>query len=234
MLILACAALSMPAVFQLVDGGGLPLPGDELVGFSHAVDELSLIVAIVLLAAYAGGLWFSLVSHRDLFNPPDESRTTSTTRTRGAIKRSVGILAIAGLAVGLMSEILVGSIAETAESAGVSQFFIGAIIVAVVGNAAEHWVAVYVAAKNKMDLAINIAVGSAAQVALFVGPVLVLISFFVGPQPLALVFNGFELAGLFLAVIITSHVTGQGESTWFEGLMLLALYAVLAAAFFLA
>jgi Ca2+:H+ antiporter len=231
MLILACAALSIPAVFQLVEGGGLPLPGDELVGFSHAVDELSLIVAIVLLGAYAGGLWFSLVSHRDLFNPPDDDDADENT---WSVRRSVGILAIAGLAVGLMSEILVGSIAETAESAGVSQFFIGAIIVAVVGNAAEHWVAVYVAAKNKIDLALNIAVGSAAQVALFVGPVLVLISFFVGPHPLGLVFNGFELAGLFLAVIITSHVTGQGESTWFEGLMLLALYAVLAAAFFLA
>ena len=90
------------------------------------------------------------------------------------------------------------------------------------------------AAKNKIDLAINIAVGSAAQVALFVGPVLVVVSFFIGPQPLSLVFNGFELVGLFLAAFIASHVTGQGESTWFEGLMLLALYTVLAAAFLLA
>jgi Ca2+:H+ antiporter len=233
MLILACSALSIPAVFQLVKGGGLPLPGDELVGFSNVVDELSLIVAIVLLVAYAGGLWFSLVSHRDLFNPPDED-DSPVHHSVWSVKRSVILLAVAGLAVGLMSEILVGSIAETAESAGLSQFFIGAIIVAIVGNAAEHWVAVYVAAKNKIDLAINIAVGSAAQVALFVGPVLVLISFFVGPQPLALVFNGFELIGLILAVFIASHVTGQGESTWFEGLMLLALYTVLAAAFLLA
>ena len=144
------------------------------------------------------------------------------------------MLAVAGLAVGLMSEILVGSIAHTAETVGLSEFFIGAVIVAVVGNAAEHWVAVYVAAKDKMDLAINIAVGSAAQVALFVGPVLVVISFFVGPNPLALVFNGFELAGIVLAVIIASHITSQGESTWFEGLMLLALYVVLAAAFLFA
>jgi Ca2+:H+ antiporter len=233
MLILASAALSIPAVFQLVEGGGLPQPGDELVGFSHAVDELSLIVAIVLLIAYAGGLWFSLVSHRDLFNPPDEDDGVPG-HEPWSVRRSVILLAVAGLAVGLMSEILVGSIAETAESAGLSQFFIGAIIVAIVGNAAEHWVAVYVAAKNKIDLAINIAVGSSAQVALFVGPVLVLLSFFVGPQPLALVFNGFELIGLILAVLIASHVTGQGESTWFEGLMLLALYTVLAAAFLLA
>ncbi len=229
MLILALAALTMPAVFELVKGGGLPLPGDELVSFDSAVEELSLVVAIVLLVAYAGGLWFSLMSHRDLFNPPDDDEEDAA--HGWSIKRAVIILAIAGLAVGLMSEILVGSIAHTAESMGLSEFFIGAVIVAIVGNAAEHWVAVYVAAKDKMDLAINIAVGSAAQVALFVGPVLVVISFFVGPGPLALVFNGFELAGIVLAVIIASHVTSQGESTWFEGLMLLALYAVLAASF---
>jgi Ca2+:H+ antiporter len=231
MLILALAALTMPAVFELVKGGGLPLPGDELVTFDHAVEGLSLTVAIVLLIAYAGGLWFSLISHRDLFNPPEDE---DVEHDPWSVKKSVIVLAVAGLAVGLMSEILVGSIAHTAESVGLSEFFIGAVIVAVVGNAAEHWVAVYVAAKDKMDLAINIAIGSAAQVALFVGPVLVVISFFVGPNPLALVFNGFELAGIVLAVIIASHVTSQGESTWFEGLMLLALYAVLAAAFLFA
>jgi Ca2+:H+ antiporter len=128
----------------------------------------------------------------------------------------------------------VGSIAETAESAGLTEFFIGAVIVAIVGNAAEHWVAVYVAAKDKMDLAVNIAIGSAAQVALFVGPLLVVLSFFVGPEPLGLVFNGFEVGGLLLAVIIASHITGEGQSTWFEGLMLIALYVVLAAAFLFA
>jgi Ca2+:H+ antiporter len=231
MLILALAALTMPAVFELVKGGGLPLPGDELVTFDDAVEGLSLTVAIVLLIAYAGGLWFSLISHRDLFNPPEDE---DAEHEPWSVRKSVIVLAVAGLAVGLMSEILVGSIAHTAETIGLSEFFIGAVIVAVVGNAAEHWVAVYVAAKDKMDLAINIAVGSAAQVALFVGPVLVVISFFVGPNPLALVFNGFELAGIVLAVIIASHVTSQGESTWFEGLMLLALYAVLAAAFLFA
>jgi len=232
MLILALAALTMPAVFELVKGGGLPLPGAELVTFDDTVEKLSLTVAIVLLFAYAGGLWFSLISHRDLFNPPDEADYGD--REPWSVKHSVIVLAIAGLAVGLMSEILVGSISHTAESMGLSEFFIGAVIVAVVGNAAEHWVAVYVASKDKMDLAINIAIGSAAQVALFVGPVLVVISFFVGPGPLALVFNGFELAGIVLAVIIASHITSQGESTWFEGLMLLALYTVLAAAFLFA
>jgi Ca2+:H+ antiporter len=231
MLILAMAALTMPAVFQLVAGGELPQPGAELVSFSHPVEELSLAVAIVLLVGYGGGLWFSLKSHRNLFNPEDDAEIGHDT---WSVKKSVLLLAVAGLAVGLMSEILVGSIAETAEHIGLSEFFIGAVIVAVVGNAAEHWVAVYVAAKDKMDLAINIAIGSAAQVALFVGPVLVVLSFFFGPGPLALVFNGFELAAVLLAVIIASHVTNQGESTWFEGLMLLLLYAVLVAAFFFA
>jgi Ca2+:H+ antiporter len=233
MLILASAALVMPAVFQLVKGGALPSPGAELVGFAHPVEHLSLTVAIVLLISYAGGLWFSLVTHRDLFNPPDESGDELESEP-WSVRRSVGLLAIAGLAVGVMSEILVGSIAETAESAGLTEFFIGAVIVAIVGNAAEHWVAVYVAAKDKMDLAVNIAVGSAAQVALFVGPLLVVLSFFVGPQPLGLVFNGFEVGGLLLAVIIASHITGEGQSTWFEGLMLIALYVVLAATFLFA
>jgi Ca2+:H+ antiporter len=231
MLILASAALVMPAVFQLVKGGGLPLPGAELVRFSSSVENLSLTVAIVLLLSYGAGLWFSLVSHRDLFNPPDEEDDESE---HWSVKRSVTLLAISGLAVGLMSEILVGSIAETAESVGLTEFFIGAVIVAIVGNAAEHWVAVYVAAKDKMDLAINIAIGSGAQVALFVGPLLVVLSFVVGPQPLALAFNGFEIAGILLAVIIASHITSQGESTWFDGLMLLGVYAVLVASFLFA
>jgi Ca2+:H+ antiporter len=234
MLILASAALVLPAVFQLIKGGGLPLPGAELVHFSGPVQNLSLTVAIVLLIGYAGGLWFSLMTHRDLFNPPADPDADHDGPEPWSIRRSVILLAIAGLAVGVMSEILVGSISETAEAVGLTEFFIGAVIVAIVGNAAEHWVAVWVAAKDKIDLSINIAVGSAAQVALFVGPVLVILSFFVGPEPMALVFNGFELVGVLLAAMIASHVTLQGSSTWFEGLMLLALYTLLAAAFLFA
>ena len=105
------------------------------------------------------------------------------------------------------------------------------IVVAIVGNAAEHWVAVLVAYKNKMDLAVNIAIGSSAQVALFVAPVLVLVSFVLGPGPMPLVFNGFELAALAIAAIIANQVTQEGESTWFEGVQLLAVYLVLALAF---
>ena len=123
---------------------------------------------------------------------------------------SVVMLAIAGVAVGVMSEILVGSISAASESLGLTEFFIGVIVVAIVGNAAEHWVAVLVARKDKMDLSVNIAIGSSAQVALFVTPVLVLAGFFIGPGPLPLVFNGYELAALLLAVLIASYVTPRG------------------------
>src|ERR687886_519633 len=240
MLILASAALAMPAVFQLVEGGGLPPVGAERIDFDGDVEWLSLAVAVVLLVSYSGGLWFSLKSHRDLFNPPDEEDVEGDARAEEAesdpwpVKRSVILLALSGVAVGLMSEILVGSISETAETIGLSEFFIGIIVVAVVGNAAEHWVAVYVAAKDKMDLAVNIAIGSSAQVALFVAPVLVLLSFLFGPAPLPLVFNGFELRAVFLPVLIPRHVARDGESTWFEGLQLLSVYAVLGLTFLFA
>jgi Ca2+:H+ antiporter len=108
------------------------------------------------------------------------------------------------------------------------------IIVAIVGNAAEHWAAVAVAMKDKMDLAVNIAIGSSTQIALFLAPVLVIASFFIGPFPMSLVFNGFELAAVFLAVLIANYVTNEGESNWFEGFQLLAVYAILGIAFFFA
>ncbi len=232
MLILAVIALVMPAVYQLVAGGGLPGIAVEEVEFTNDVERLSLAVAIVLLASYAAGMLFSLKTHRDLFNPEGEDAHEG--EEPWTVKKSVLLLFVAGLAVGLMSEILVGSISETAESIGLSEFFIGVIVVAVVGNAAEHWVAVYVAMKDKMDLAVNIAIGSSAQIALFVAPLLVILSFFFGPHPLALVFNGFELGAVVLAVIIASQVANDGESTWFEGLLLLAVYAVLGLTFFFA
>ncbi|HEX7291193.1 MAG TPA: calcium/proton exchanger [Conexibacter sp.] len=228
MLLLAVVALLMPAIFELVEGKGLPLPGAERVAYDSTVEQLSLAVAIVLILSYGAGLLFSLKTHRDLFNPPSAA---DEHHEPWSVRRSVGALAVAGVAVGVMSEILVGSISEAAESIGLTEFFVGAIVVAIVGNAAEHWVAVLVARKDKMDLAVNIAIGSSAQIALFVAPVLVLASFALGPAPMPLVFNGFELGAVFLAVLIAVHVTNEGESTWFEGVQLLAVYAVLALAF---
>ena len=231
MLLLAIVAVVMPAVFELVDGQGLPAPSAEFVNYGSKVETLSLITALVLMGAYVGGLIFSLRTHRDLFNP---QAAAEHEEEPWSVRRSVGVLAIAGAAVAVMSEILVGSISETASQAGLSEFFIGAIVVAIVGNAAEHWVAVLVARKDKMDLAVNISIGSSAQVALFVAPVLVLASYVLGPGPMPLVFNGFEVAALILAALIANQVTQDGESTWFEGLQLLAVYVIIGVAFFFA
>ena len=148
------------------------------------------------------------------------------------MRKAVLMLAGAGIAVGVMSEILVGSITEASESIGLSPFFVGIIVVAIVGNAAEHWVAIYFASRDKMDLSVNIAIGSSAQIALFAAPVLVLISLFLGPFPMSLVFNGLELGAIFLAILIAQAVTHEGESTWFEGFQLLSVYVVLALTFY--
>ncbi len=230
MLLLAVAAMIMPGVFALVQGGGLPQAGDARVNYGGDLEHLSVAVSIVLILSYAAGLLFSLKTHASTFNPHEEE---SHTEGRGdwSTRRSVLALAISGAFVGLLSEILVGSIEEASHAIGLSEFFIGAIVVAIVGNAAEHWVAVLVAYKNKMSLAVNIAIGSSAQVALFVTPVLVLVSFVLGPHPMALVFNGFELAALAIAAIIANQVTQEGESTWYEGFQLLLVYAVLALTF---
>ena len=183
-----------------------------------------------MIAIYVAGLFFSLKTHRDLFAPAHgSSREHAWT-----VGRAVLMLAAAGVLVGVMSELLVGSIEDASRQIGLSQFFVGAFVVAIVGNAAEHWVAITVAIKNKMDLAVNIAIGSSAQVGLFVAPVLVLLSFAFGPAPMALVFNGYELAALILAALISSTLIADGESTWFEGLQLLGVYVLLGVVFYYA
>ena len=237
MLLLAAAALLMPALYQLVNGGGLPSVNAESVDFGSTVENLSLAVAIVLMGTYVLGLVFSLRTHKSLFNPHDEGGDPQAEEhsTFGwSVRRSVLMLFVAGAAVGLMSEILVGSISEASESVGLSEFFIGVIVVAIVGNAAEHWVAVLVAYKNKMDLAVNIAIGSSAQIALFVAPILVVCSFFIGTGPMPLVFNGFELGAILFAIMIAQYVTHEGESNWFEGVQLLAVYVILGLTFYYA
>ena len=233
MLLLALAALILPALWQLIHGGGLPAIGDKEVNFGNDLESLSFGVAIVLMLSYVAGLYFSLKTHRRLFNPYDADEEHHE-GLGWSVRKSMGLLALAAVAVGVMSEILVGSISEASHDIGISEFFVGVFVVAIVGNAAEHWVAVLVAAKNKMDLAVNIAIGSSAQIALFVAPLLVLASFVVGDHPMALVFNGYELGALVLAVLIANFLTQDGESNWFEGLQLLALYAVFGLVFYYA
>jgi Ca2+:H+ antiporter len=231
MLLLAVAALILPAAFQLIHGGGLPAVGEERANFGSDLDKISVGVALILLVSYAAGLVFSLRTHRGVFNPYEHEPPSDDEWT---MRRSLIVLAVASVAVGVMSEVLVGSIEKASHDIGLSQFFVGVFVVAIVGNAAEHWVAVAVAAKNKMDLAVNIAIGSSAQVALFVAPVLVLLSLAVGPHTMALVFNGYELAALLLAVLSANFLTQDGETNWFEGVQLLALYGVFGLVFYFA
>ena len=231
MLLLAVVALVLPAMFLLARGDELPALGEEATRYPSDITHMSAAVAIVLLLSYFAGLWFSLKTHQDVFNPDSEDETPEDA---WSVKRSVLMLAGAGVAVGVMSEILVGSIEAASEGIGLSPFFVSLIIVAIVGNAAEHWVAVYFASRDKMDIAISIAVGSSAQIALFVMPVLVLTSFVLGPFPLAMEFSSIEIGAVLLAVLIAAHVSQDGESTWFEGVQLLAVYVVLGIVFFFA
>ncbi|MFY9468733.1 MAG: calcium/proton exchanger [Solirubrobacterales bacterium] len=230
MLLLALAALIMPAAYELIAGIGLPSAGAERVDYDPTIEKISAIVAVILLLGYGAGLLFSLVTHSALFNPVSEDHSEFA----WPVRRSVAVLAGAAVVVGVMSEILVGSIEEASQAIGLSEFFVGVFVVAIVGNAAEHWVAVLVARKDKMDLAVNIAIGSSAQIALTVAPTLVLLSFLIGPHPMPLVFNGFELAAMIIAVLTAGQVTQDGESTWFEGFQLLALYAVFGVVFYFA
>jgi Ca2+:H+ antiporter len=233
MLILGVFALTLPLVFQLSSGHPVPGPHDEhLTTFNSDAEHFSLAVAIVLMLVYGAGLLFSLRTHRELFNPFHEDQGDET--EGWTMRRAVIALAISGVVVAVLSEILVGSIEGAAKSAGLSEFFMGAVVVAIAGNAAEHWVAVIVAWKQQMDLAMSIAIGSAAQVALFVAPVLVVCSFFIGPGPMPIVLNGYETAAMIGAAWITSYLVTEGRSNWFEGVKLLAAYLLVVLMFLFA
>src|SRR5262249_3686026 len=149
-----------------------------------------------------------------------------------SLQRSMLILSGATLLIAWMSEILVGSVEPTAHAFGMTRVFIGVIVVAIVGNAAEHSTAVLMAMKNRMELSMGIAIGSSLQIALFVAPVLVILSHFIGPRPMDLVFTPAEVLAVFMAVLITGQIASDGESNWLEGVLLLAVYLILGIVFF--
>jgi Ca2+:H+ antiporter len=185
---------------------------------------------VVLFGIYVLSLIFSLKNHRHLYL--GENSNTLEDDDRPWSKRAAMIvLALATIATGVMSEVLVGALEPAAESLGMTRMFVGVILVALVGNAAEHSTAVLVAMKNQMDLAFSIAVGSSLQIALFVAPVLVFVSYLFG-APLNLIFTPFEVAAVTLSVLIVGFVAMDGESHWMEGVMLVGVYAILAIAFF--
>lgn len=220
-LILAIGALLIPAAFAITT----PNRADLTVELR---EQLSIGVALLLLGSYVAQLIFFLRTHKHLYG---EEEHLEMHGQAWSIRHSIIVLVGATVLVAIMSEILVEGVAYLTEELGLTELFVGVILVALIGNAAEHLTAVIVAMKNKMDLAINIAMGSTLQVALFVAPVLVLIGFFIG-KPLDLFFNLFELAAMGVCMLIVSSITQDGESNWFEGVQLLATYAILAVAFF--
>lgn len=194
------------------------------------VEYLSIGVAIALMLGYVLSLIFTFrLPDRDKHDVPGDTSTSE--HASWSIRRSLAVLAIAVAAIAVLSEILVGAIEPLVAEQGLTELFVGVIVVPIIGNAAEHLVAVEMAMKNKMELALGIALGSSMQVALFVAPLLVFISLAAG-NPMSLVFNPFELVAMIAAVMIAALISLDGESNWLEGAQLLIVYVILALAFF--
>jgi Ca2+:H+ antiporter len=216
-LFLATIALVVPAIFfETTAETAAP-----------AVEGLSILVSLVLVGMYGSTLFFSLYTHKHLYLEEAQKFTS-----RWSSARAIATLLTATLAVAWVSDILVRSIAPIVATLGWSQLFVGVIFVAIIGNAAEHVSAVLIARKNRMDLALQISIGSATQIVLVVAPALVILGAFLG-QPMNLIFNTAELVAMVLAVLIVSFIVQDGESNWLEGLQLLAAYVIMAIAFFL-
>jgi Ca2+:H+ antiporter len=182
---------------------------------------------VVMLATYAASLVFSLKTHRSVLGASHIDAEPPRLSQRSALLLLLG----ATLLTAVAAEVLVGSIEHAASAIGLSDLFIGAVVVAIVGNAAEHFSAVLFARRDQMDLAVGIALGSAAQVGLLVAPVAVLVSLLVG-HPMALVFDHFELGAMLFAVLGVGFLSLDGESNWFEGVLLVAFYGIIAIIFF--
>ena len=217
MMALSAIGLLVPAVFHWVTAGR-----------SKAEEGLSLEISIVLFVTYCLSLIFALKTHKDLYLGTAAEHKESVTMKP---KTAAGVLIGATALVAWMSELLVHAVEGASRSLGMTEVFVGVIVVAVIGNAAEHSTAVLMAMKNQMDLAYHIAVGSSMQIALFVAPLLVFMSYAMG-RPMNLLFTSFEVITVGLGVLVVCLVAVDGESNWMEGVLLLAVYLIFAMAFF--
>ncbi len=223
LLVLSAVGLVVPAVFHMLVGNTA----------QAAERNLSLEIAIVLMATYVASLFFTLRTHKHLYmGDAGETAPEGAYVERKPLGRSIGMLVLATVGVAVMAEFLVAAAAHTAQEMGGSEVFVGVIVVAIIGNAAEHSTAIIMAAKNKMDAAINIAVGSSIQVALFVAPLLLFLSYFIAPRPMDLIFTPFEVLAVGVCVGIMAFCSQDGESHWMEGVQLLAVYIILGIAFY--
>lgn len=222
MLILAVIALGVPSLF------GYTIEAHS----HHAVEVLSIGVAVVMILVYLLSLLYSFragpvrqMGHTDPREGPAHEAG------QWSVGLSVVVLVVATLLVAWLSEVLVHAVEPVVETLGITEFFLGVVLIPLVGNVAEHFVAVQVAMKNRMELSMAISLGSSLQVALFVAPALVFAGLLLG-NPLTLVFNQFEMAALLGGVVIASAIAADGESNWLEGVQLLVVYAIIAMGFY--
>ena len=219
MLLFAVIGLCVPALFTHT------VPIDLL---NTTYEGLSIFVAVVMFIIYILNLYFSFGTHKHIYTVDEEP---SSEKAKWSLKKSIIILIIATIFIAIESEFLVGGIEDITASLGWSEFFVGIILIPIIGNAAEHSTAVLMALKDKMDVALEIALGSSLQIIFFVAPILIFISLFF--TPMSIIFNQFELIALTAAIIIANKVSHDGESNWLEGVQLLAVYLIIAAAFFI-
>ncbi|MGH7503841.1 MAG: calcium/proton exchanger [Longimicrobiales bacterium] len=221
MLVLSGIGLVVPAIFHMIAGDNEAAPEGML----------SLEISVVLMVTYVASLFFTLRTHRHLYTGA-EAEAVAEGVTHGTTRGALLLLLASTAGIAIMSEALVGAVEAAADAFQMNEVFVGVILVAIIGNAAEHSTAILMAGKNKMDIAINIAVGSSIQIALFVAPLLVFLSYFVGPQPMDLIFTTFEVVAVTIAVGIMALIAQDGESHWMEGVQLLAVYLILGITFY--
>jgi Ca2+:H+ antiporter len=216
MLLIAFMSIMIPSLFHFV-----PV---EHRGNDEQV--LSIAVSVLLISAYLLSMIFSLKTHSYLFRTKEKHEKPKWSRNYAII-----ILAASTVFLGLISEVFVGQIEHVAKNFGLTEMFIGAIIVAIIGNAAEHISAIFFALKNDLDLSINVTVGSSLQIAMFVAPLSVLVALLLA-QPMNLVFTPFEVIAVFASVLIVNEITTDGKCNWFEGVQLVIMYLILAVLFY--
>jgi Ca2+:H+ antiporter len=219
LMLLAVIALFIPAMFAR----GLSL---------EKTNTLSLIVSVVLIACYLLWLFFSMITHKHDLKDHKEGTHEEHDEPQWSRNRSIGYLIVATVLVGFVSEWLVGTLDQFSAKFGLSELFVGAFLIAIIGNAAEHSAAIMMALKNKMGASVEIAIGSSLQIALFVAPLLVIISFFMG-QTMNIVFSTYELVAIGVSVFIAKSISRDGSTNWFEGVLLLVVYLILGVAFYL-
>ncbi|SCV99852.1 LAFE_0B03928g1_1 [Lachancea fermentati] len=232
LLAISCASLLIPAAFRA------SLPDDnekQDLLINQKILNLSRSTSIILLLVYVFFMVFQLRTHHKLFEQQAEETEHAvehhSSRKHLSVKSSLTFLFITTVIVSICADFLVGSIDNIVESSGLSKTFIGLIVIPIVGNAAEHVTSVIVAMKNKMDLALSVAIGSSLQISLFVTPFMVLVGWGLG-VPMTLNFSQFETATMFIAVFLSNYLILDGESNWLEGVMSISMYLLIAMAFF--